>query len=59
MMEADKLTYCRNCKVCIIDSGISLGHQDLPTSGVSGTSNHLAWNWMAAHMAPMWQVSVS
>jgi serine protease len=31
-------------KLCIIDSGYKYGHEDLPTSGVSGYNGNLAWN---------------
>jgi subtilisin family serine protease len=41
--QGDALT--GNRKVCIIDSGYSLGHEDLPgTSRVSGHNGNLAWN---------------
>ncbi len=40
--QGDALT--SNRKVCIIDSGYSLGHEDLPgTSRVSGHNGNLAW----------------
>jgi subtilisin family serine protease len=43
MPQGDALT--GNRKVCIIDSGYSLGHEDLPgTSRVSGHNGNLAWN---------------
>lgn len=41
--QGDALT--GNRKVCIIDSGYSMGHEDLPgTSRVSGYNGNLAWN---------------
>jgi subtilisin family serine protease len=41
--QGDSLT--ANRKVCIIDSGYYLGHEDLPgTSRVSGYNGNLAWN---------------
>lgn len=41
--QGDALT--ANRKVCIIDSGYYLGHEDLPgTSRVSGYNGNLAWN---------------
>lgn len=41
--QGDALT--GNRKVCIIDSGYSIGHEDLPgTSRVSGYNGNLAWN---------------
>lgn len=32
-------------KVCIVDTGYSLGHQDLPSSGITGTGNSQTGNW--------------
>jgi subtilisin family serine protease len=41
--QGDSLT--GNRKVCIIDSGYAMGHEDLPgTSRVSGYNGNLAWN---------------
>ncbi|HET9823533.1 MAG TPA: S8 family serine peptidase [Burkholderiaceae bacterium] len=41
--QGDALTV--NRKVCIIDSGYSMGHEDLPSgANVSGYNGNLAWN---------------
>ncbi len=32
-------------KVCIVDTGYSLGHQDLPSSGITGNANRQTGNW--------------
>jgi len=41
MVQADQLSFNTTSpvKVCIIDTGYALGHEDLPTSGVKGTSD--------------------
>lgn len=45
MVQADQLTYQGGIKVCIMDTGYSLGHSDLPSTGVDGDSEGAGpWN---------------
>ena len=45
MVQADQVSNGASMpRVCIIDSGYKLGHEDLPGTGVSGYSGTLAWN---------------
>ncbi len=47
MVEADIAAQpgTANRKVCIVDSGYSLGHEDLPASGVDGTNDPGTGDW--------------
>jgi subtilisin family serine protease len=47
MVQADQLSDAAagNRTVCIIDSGYSLGHEDLPDGGVQGNNDSGAGNW--------------
>lgn len=47
MVEADQVSAANaaNRKVCIIDSGYSLQHEDLADSGVTGTNDSGTGNW--------------
>lgn len=48
MVQADDLSLqppSANRKVCIIDSGYDLGHEDLPTNNVNGTNDSGTGNW--------------
>jgi serine protease len=42
MVEADQLSDSNisNMKVCIVDSGYDLGHQDLPSAGITGNDGY-------------------
>lgn len=48
MVQADDLSLqpsSANRKICIIDSGYDLGHEDLPTNNVNGTNDSGSGNW--------------
>ncbi|KAI2511246.1 peptidase [Fragilaria crotonensis] len=47
MVQADKVSFNTTSpiKVCMIDSGYTLGHEDLPSSGVNGASDVGAGPW--------------
>ena len=46
MVEADQVTNADDCtkKICIIDSGYDLVHEDLPTTDVEGSSFMYPWD---------------
>ncbi|TKB45297.1 S8 family serine peptidase [Thalassotalea mangrovi] len=45
MVQGDQVSYQGGKKVCIIDSGYSLGHPDLPVNGVDGAEDGGAGPW--------------
>ncbi|WP_206483311.1 S8 family serine peptidase [Thalassotalea sp. G2M2-11] len=45
MVQGDQVTYQGGKKVCIIDSGYSLGHPDLPVNNVDGANDGGAGSW--------------
>lgn len=45
MVQGDKVRYMGGKQVCIIDSGYSLGHPDLPVNGVTGAEDGGAGPW--------------
>ncbi|AOS96158.1 Subtilisin DY [Microbulbifer aggregans] len=45
MVQGDQVSYQGGQKVCIIDSGYTLGHPDLPVNGVNGAEDGGAGPW--------------
>ncbi len=45
MVQADQVTYQGGQKVCVIDSGYSVNHPDLPTAGVTGSEDGGSGVW--------------